>query len=112
MDKTKPISRRVWLKKATLLSTALVVTPLLNLSTAGAATQKKATQASVHYRGHPDGMKMCSMCKYFIPHGATAGRGMMGMMGRMGPGMMTGGRCQLVQGQISPMGYCDLYTPT
>ncbi len=110
MDKTQPISRRVWLKKATLLSTALVVAPLLSLSTASAETQKKTTQASVHYQDHPKGMKMCGMCKYFIPHGGTAGRGMMGMMGRTG--MMAGGRCQLVQGRISPMGYCDLYTPT
>jgi hypothetical protein len=43
------------------------------------------------------------------------GRGMMGrgMMGRgmMGRGMMAAGACQVVEGRISPMGYCDLYVP-
>lgn len=34
-----------------------------------------------------------------------------GMMAGMGPGMMGAGACQLVQGRISPMGYCDLYVP-
>jgi hypothetical protein len=33
------------------------------------------------------------------------------MMAGMGPGMMGAGACQLVQGRISPMGYCDLYVP-
>ena len=29
----------------------------------------------------------------------------------MGRGMMGAGACQLVEGRISPMGYCDLYAP-
>ena len=53
------------------------------------------------------------MCKFFI----SAGGRRSGMMGcPMGGGMMghrmTGaGACQLVEGRISPMGYCDLYAP-
>ena len=33
----------------------------------------------------------------------------MGGGGMMGRGMMGAGACQLVEGRISPMGYCDLY---
>ena len=39
------------------------------------------------------------------------GRGMMGQGGMMGRGMMGAGACQVVEGRISPMGYCDLYAP-
>ena len=31
--------------------------------------------------------------------------------GMMGCGMMGGGACEVVEGRISPMGYCDLYAP-
>ena len=57
---------------------------------------------------------MCHMCKFYIAAGGK-GSGMMGggMMGRgmMGGGMMGDGACQVVEGTISPMGYCDLYAP-
>ena len=43
-----------------------------------------------------------------------SGMGMGGcpmMGGMMGRGMMGAGACQVVEGRISPMGYCDLYVP-
>jgi hypothetical protein len=52
------------------------------------------------------------MCKYFQGHGMMDG-GMMGdgMMGHgMGQGKMTA-ECRLVEGQISMMRWCDLYSP-
>lgn len=59
-------------------------------------------------------MRMCSMCKFFIPAGGRRS-GMMGCPimggGMMGRGMMGAGACQVVEGSISPMGYCDLYVP-
>jgi hypothetical protein len=60
-------------------------------------------------------MQMCHMCKFYISAGGgrsgMMGCGMMGggMMGR--GGMMGAGACQVVEGRISPMGWCDLYTP-
>jgi len=52
------------------------------------------------------------MCKFFEGGGMMGGGGMMrgGMMGggMMGGGMMAGG-CEVVEGRISPMGWCDLY---
>jgi hypothetical protein len=78
----------------------------------------KATQEAARYQDHPNNMQMCGMCKFYIPPGGQAGRGMMGgqmgpgMMGRhMGPGMMAAGTCEVVEGRISPMGWCVLYQP-
>jgi hypothetical protein len=60
---------------------------------------------------------VCGACKFFISAGGQAG-GMMGggmgrgmMSGNMRPGMMAAGTCQLVDGNISPMGWCVLYQP-
>jgi hypothetical protein len=103
------ISRRTWLKGMALLSAAGV--PLLPAS---ASAQAKASKATVHYQDQPKGMLMCHMCKFYISAGGSRsgmmGRGMMGG-GMMGGGMMGAGACQVVEGEISPMGYCDLYAP-
>jgi hypothetical protein len=74
------------------------------------AAEAKASKSAVHYRDYPNGMRMCQECKFFISGGGRSG--MMGCPmegGRMGHGMMGSGACQLVEGRISPMGYCDLY---
>jgi hypothetical protein len=83
-----------------------------------AETAAKVTKAAVHYRDRPNNMQMCGMCKFYIPRGGQAGSGMMGgqmgpgmMGGHMRPGMMGAGSCELVEGRISPMGWCDLYRP-
>jgi hypothetical protein len=103
------VTRRTWLKA--LAAYSAVGMPLLLASTAAEA---KASKASVHYRDYPSGMRMCHLCKFFI----SAGGGHSGMMGcpmmggrMMGRGMMVAGACQVVEGRISPMGYCDLYAP-
>jgi len=72
----------------------------MSLMLASTAAQAKASKAAVHYREYPKGMQMCHMCKFYIAGG-----------GRMGHGMMGAGSYQLVEGRISPMGYCDLYSP-
>jgi hypothetical protein len=70
------------------------------------------------YQDQPNNMQMCGMCKFYIPPGGKAGTGMMGGQmgsGMMGQGMMRGGNmmaagtCQVVEGSISPMGWCVLY---
>ena len=102
------VTRRTWLKE--LAAFSAVGMPLILASTAAEA---KASKAAVHYRDYPSGMRMCHMCKFFI----SAGGGRSGMMGcpmgggMMGHGMMGAGACQVVEGRISPMGYCDLYAP-
>jgi hypothetical protein len=80
--------------------------PLMLASTAAEA---KASKAAVHYREYPSGMRMCHMCKFYIAAGGE--RSGMGCMGGSMMGMMGAGACQVVEGRISPMGWCDLYAP-
>ena len=96
MSTHQKISRRTWLKGMAVFSAAAGMSLML----ASTAAQAKASKAAVHYREYPKGMQMCHMCKFYIGMG---GGSMMGMMGA--------GTCQVVQGRISPMGWCDLYAP-
>src|SRR6516162_1653092 len=106
MSTDEKLSRRTWLRK-TVLFTAAIGAPSL-LGSPASSSQGKASKSVVRYRDYPKGMQMCGMCKLF------EGSGMMrdGMMGRgmMGRGMMAG-ECEVVEGHISPMGWCDLYAP-
>ena len=103
------ISRRTWLKVITLFSAGVAVPLML----ASASAEGKASKSAVHYQDFPNGTRMCRVCKFFI----FAGGGRSGMMGcpmgggMMGHGMMGAGACEVVEGRISPMGYCDLYAP-
>jgi hypothetical protein len=105
MSTHQKISRRTWLKGMAVFSAAAGMSLML----ASTAAQAKATKAAVHYRDYPKGMQMCHMCKFYI--GAGGGRSGMGCMGGSMMGMMRAGACQVVQGRISPMGWCDLYAP-
>ena len=84
MSKGGNVTRRTWLKE--LAAFSAVGMPLILASTAAKA---KASKAAVHYRDQPNGTQMCHMCKFYIAAGA----------------------CQVVEGRISPMGWCDLYAP-
>jgi hypothetical protein len=113
------LSRRKWIVR---LSTLVGLTGLIRDGLA-AETPAKVTQVAAQYQDHPNNMQMCGMCKFFIPPGGQAGSGMMGgqmgpgmngrdmMRGPMGPNMMGAGTCELVEGRISPMGWCVLYWP-
>jgi len=64
------------------------------LSGLARAEGSKASQASMHYQTSPNGSAHCALCKFFIP-GANA---------------TANGSCQIVDGSISPNGYCIAYT--
>ncbi len=50
--------------------------------------QKKLTQAAARYQGTPKGNESCGVCPYFVfPKG-----------------------CVVVEGEISPSGWCPIYT--
>ena len=102
-------TRRNWLRQIAIVTAAAVMPSAEGIAAASTPESKKTTKESVHYQDRPNAGKMCGMCKFFIPQGGVAGHGMMG--GMMGPGMMADGTCQLVEGNINPMGYCILYTP-
>ena len=110
MPKDRKVSRRLWL---TLIAAAAGMPPLAPYTS---SAQGKAGKSVVHYRDYPKGRQMCGMCKFFEGRGMMGsgmGGGMMmdgGMRGggMMGRGMMSG-ECEVVEGRISPMGWCDLY---
>ena len=110
MPKDTRVSRRLWLTQAALITAAAGMPPL---APSTSSAQGKASKSVVHYRDYPKRAQMCGMCKFF-EGGGMMGGGMMrgGMMGggMMGGGMMAG-RCEVVEGRISRMGWCDLYAP-
>ena len=102
------VSRRSLIKEIAVFSAAAVILPIL----ASTAAEAKASKAAVHYRGSPKGMQMCHMCRYNIAGGGRrGGMGGLYMDGGSMMGMMGAGACQVVEGRISPMGWCDLYAP-
>ena len=102
MSTHRKLSRRAWLKGIAVFSAAAGM-PLILASTSAEA---KATKVATHYQNNPKGMQMCHMCKFYIASGGTqSGMGCTG--GSMG--MMGTGACQVVEGKIGPMGWCDLY---
>lgn len=95
MDKSfdKKFSRRTFIKSAALAAGAAAIPALAFSGEARAAS--KLPQAAVQYQDKPKGGKQCSGCMHFIP-GKT-------------PTAMGG--CKVVQGKISPKGYCVAYVP-
>jgi hypothetical protein len=63
------------------------------LTAAALGDSAKASQASMHYQTTPNGSSQCSGCKFFIP----------------GQDANADGTCQIVDGVISPHGYCMAY---
>lgn len=63
------------------------------LTAAASADASKASQASMHYQTSPNGNMRCALCKFFIP----------------GKDAQSNGTCQVVDGSISPNGYCIAY---
>jgi hypothetical protein len=88
-DLAVPVTRRTFVQGAVMLPA------LAGLLTARApADASKASQVQMHYQTTPkDGMH-CSLCKFFIP----------------GQDAQANGTCQVVDGSISPNGYCIAYT--
>jgi hypothetical protein len=99
------LSRREW------LAWIAVLAGLAGLAqhSKAAETPGKVSKAAAKYQDTPKNGQTCGMCKFYIPPGGHAGSGMMG--GNMGPGMMAAGTCQVVEGSISPRGWCILYQP-
>jgi len=79
------ISRRVALSSAALaLGAAAIAT-----AASQAAAQQKIGQADAKYQATPSGDRHCDGCVNFQPPSA----------------------CKFVQGDISPSGWCQLFTP-
>jgi High potential iron-sulfur protein len=73
----------------------IVVLPAAGLLAQEAlADASKASQSSMHYQSTPNDGKHCSLCQFFIP----------------GQDATSNGACQVVDGSISPNGYCVAFS--
>ena len=83
-----PLSRRAFLQ-------GIVVLPALAgaLSAEAGAQGSKASQSSMHYQTSPNNGMQCAGCNFFIP----------------GDDASSDGTCKIVDGTISPHGYCMAY---
>lgn len=59
------------------------------------AQAQKVPESAVQYQDHPKGQDECERCTHFIP-GKTSS---------------ADGTCQLVQGNITPKGWCEMFAP-
>ena len=84
-------SRRTFLKTATLLAGAAAV-PVSFLSREAYAA--KVAKAAMQYQDSPKGTASCSNCMQFIP----------------GKSAKANGTCKVVDGSISPNGWCLAYS--
>lgn len=76
-------------KSSTSNSTGPANSPAPNKDSAAQDTVKKASQASMQYQPQPKGEQKCSLCLHFVAESNT---------------------CKVVEGQISPEGWCLLWT--
>lgn len=87
-DASTGCSRRSFLGSAVML-------PLLAaaLASEARADASKASKESMRYQSSPNGNMQCSGCNFFIP----------------GSDANADGTCKIVDGAISPHGYCMAY---
>ncbi|MGA3303976.1 MAG: high potential iron sulfur protein [Methylovirgula sp.] len=92
LGKKFDLSRRTMLKHGIGVAVGTVaVSALAGIQPARA----KASQAAAMYQGKPHGDKRCDGCSRFIPGTTTT----------------ADGTCQVVDGSISPQGWCALFAP-
>ncbi len=82
------------ISRRTLLKGALGITGVALTSALSVRAQGKATKAAMKYQDTPKGDQKCSDCRFFIP-GETS---------------TANGTCQVVEGSISPHGWCTAYS--
>lgn len=73
----------------------IIVLPALAMALGGRSiADEKIAKSQVNYRNEPNGDAQCSACRYFQP----------------GKDSKSMGTCQIVDGSISPSGWCEAYT--
>ena len=88
----KNVTRRNFLKTATLFA-AIATIPVSVVSKEAFAA--KMAKASMQYQDQPKGTLKCSQCTQFLP----------------GKSAKAAGSCNLIDGSISPNGWCLAYAP-
>jgi hypothetical protein len=85
MDDNRTLSRRRLLKGAALLAGASLTASMVPGN--DALAQQKVSKETAKYQDKPSADKQCSNCAQFIPNNG----------------------CKLVEGTVSPQGYCILW---
>lgn len=81
--------------RRSFIGTVVVLPAFARLLTSSAvADASKASQASMHYQASPNGDSQCSKCQFFIA----------------GQDAQSDGTCRIVDGSISPHGYCMAFS--
>lgn len=75
------------LSRRSLLQASAGAAVILGATAVPSAAQLKVSKPSVAYQDQPDGSKRCALCAHFVRPGS----------------------CQIVEGSISPQGYCRLF---
>lgn len=76
-----------------LLSLPIAVSAVV-ATASGASADAKSPQNAVQYQDKPKGNAQCSGCKFFLP----------------GKDAKAKGKCSVVAGDISPSGWCVVYS--
>lgn len=90
-DRTKKYTRGEFVGAAVILPALAGLLGTVGTASAQAANGSKA---QFKYQDKPNGSKQCSNCTFFIP----------------GSSATANGTCKIVQGDISPKGYCIAYS--
>jgi hypothetical protein len=85
-SKPKDLSRRVFLQRVATYGAGAAI--IQGFGSNVATAQAKAAQTAVSYQGKPKGTQQCDGCNLFQPPNA----------------------CKTVEGEISPQGWCSLFT--
>jgi hypothetical protein len=83
----KPPGEPARVSRRALLQAAAGAAALLGAAAVPANAQLKVSKPSVAYQDQPDGSRRCALCAHFVEPGS----------------------CQIVEGSISPQGYCRLF---
>jgi hypothetical protein len=80
--------------RRTFVASAVVLPALAGLLLAETTTaEAKGTKAQFKYQGTPSGGHKCSQCSFYIPGSSSS----------------SNGTCKLVDGSISPNGWCTAF---
>ena len=90
MATNRSVSRRSFIGSAALLAGAAASGLVVSRH---ARAQQKVPQASVNYQDKPSGNQKCSTCLQFVP----------------GSSPTANGTCKVVDGAISPNGWCQIW---
>jgi L-lactate utilization protein LutC len=89
MKDRQKLTRATFVRSAVLLPALAAV-----VGSESFAQTVKESKSQAKYQSTPNGSKQCSKCTFFIA----------------GKSATANGSCKIVQGDISPKGYCALYS--